>query len=201
MRLLIAGQGGFLAEAQDVLRAGLTHAAWVSVDDTGARHKAANGVCTQIGNDHFAWFGSTASKSRLNFLDLLRAGYTDYVINAEALAYMHDRGLAGPAIAKLAEAPDQRFADAATWHTHLSRLGIACRARIPVWRPCRTRCGWPAKARSGAASRRTASWPRRSSSATMPGSSASAATPCAGFMPNASCTSWMRSPTCISVRR
>jgi hypothetical protein len=73
MRLLIAGQDGFLAEAQDVLRAGLTHAAWVSVDDTGARHKAANGVCTQIGNDHFAWFGSTASKSRLNFLDLLRA--------------------------------------------------------------------------------------------------------------------------------
>src|SRR3954454_24095078 len=99
MRLLIAGQGGFLAEAQDVLRAGLTAAAWVSVDDTGARHKAANGVCTQIGNDHFAWFGSTASKSRLNFLDLLRAGHTDYVINAEALAYMHDRGLAGPVIA------------------------------------------------------------------------------------------------------
>src|SRR3954452_13579872 len=109
MRLLIAGQGGFLAEAQDVLRAGLTAAAWVSVDDTGARHKAANGVCTQIGNDHFAWFGTTASKSRLNFLDLLRAGHTDYVINAEALAYMHDHGLAGPVIARLAEAPEQHF--------------------------------------------------------------------------------------------
>ena len=39
MRLLIAGQSGFLDEAQDVLRAGLTHAAWVSVDDTGARTK------------------------------------------------------------------------------------------------------------------------------------------------------------------
>ena len=124
MRLLIAGQGGFLDEAQDVLRAGLTTAAWVSVDDTGARHKAVNGVCTQIGNDHFAWFGTTASKSRLNFLDLLRAGHTDYVINAEALAYMHHRGLAGPVIARLAEAPDQRFADDAEWHTHLSRLGI-----------------------------------------------------------------------------
>lgn len=127
MRLLIAGHGGFLDEAQDVLRAGLTHAAWVSVDDTGARHKAANGVCTQIGNDHFAWFGTTASKSRLNFLDLLRAGYTDYVINAEALAYMQGRGLAGPVIASLAEAPDRHFADDAEWHTHLSRLGIASR--------------------------------------------------------------------------
>ena len=54
MRLLIGGQASFLDEARDVLRAGLTDAAWVSVDDTGARHKAANGVRTRIGNDHFA---------------------------------------------------------------------------------------------------------------------------------------------------
>jgi hypothetical protein len=68
VRLLISGQDGFCAEAQAVLRAGLESAAWISVDDTGARHRADNAVCTQIGNDHFAWFGTTASKSRLNFL-------------------------------------------------------------------------------------------------------------------------------------
>src|SRR5215468_6936314 len=88
VRLLIEGQDGFLTEARDVLRAGLSRAAWITVDDTGARHKAANGFCTQMGNAHFAWFGTTGSKSRLNFLELLRAGYDDYVINAEALAYM-----------------------------------------------------------------------------------------------------------------
>ena len=49
------------------------------------------------------------------------------MINAEALAYMHDRGLAGPLIARLAVAPDQHFADAAQWHAHLSRLGISSR--------------------------------------------------------------------------
>src|SRR3954466_14563253 len=124
MRLLIAGQGGFLAEAQDVLRAGLTAAAWVSVDDTGARHKAANGVCTQIGNDHFAWFGTTASKSRLNFLDLLRAGHPDYVINAEALAYMRERALSGLVIKQLAGQPERHFPDRAAWQAHLERLGI-----------------------------------------------------------------------------
>src|SRR5881275_2900306 len=127
MRLLIHGHQRFFDEARDVLRAGLVQATWITVDDTGARHKAANGACTQIGNDHFAWFGTTASKSRLNFLELLRAGHTDYVINAEALAYMHDRGLAGPVIARLAEAPDQHFADEAQWHAHLSRLGISSR--------------------------------------------------------------------------
>ena len=74
VRLLIAGQDAFLAEARDVLRTGLETASWITVDDTGARHKGANGVCTQIGNDHLAWFGTTGSKSRLNFLDLLRAG-------------------------------------------------------------------------------------------------------------------------------
>jgi len=69
-----------------VLRAGLSSAAWLTADDTGARHKAKNGFCTQIGNDRFVWFGTTVSKSRRNFLELLRAGYDDYVINAAALA-------------------------------------------------------------------------------------------------------------------
>ncbi len=85
MRLLIAGQDGFLAENRDVLRAGLQTAAWITVDDTGARHAGRNGFCTQIGNDEFGWFGTRPSKSRLNFLDLLRAGHTDYVINDAAL--------------------------------------------------------------------------------------------------------------------
>jgi len=91
VRLLIAGQDGFLAESRDVLRAGLSSARWVTVDDTGARHKAKNGICTQIGNVNFAWFGTTSSKSRCNFLQVLRAGYSDYVINTEALAYMRQR--------------------------------------------------------------------------------------------------------------
>src|SRR3954469_700061 len=81
MRLLIQGQRRFLDEHRDVLRAGLASAAWITVDDTGVRHRATNGSCTQIGNDHFAWFGSTTSKSRLNFLELLRAGLGDYVVN------------------------------------------------------------------------------------------------------------------------
>src|ERR687884_360033 len=113
VRLLNEGQGAFLDEARDVLRAGLMQAAWITVDDTGARHKAANGTCTQIGNDHFAWFGTTASKSRLNFLELLRAGHPDYVINAEALAYMRERALAGPVIQQLATHPERSFPDRA----------------------------------------------------------------------------------------
>jgi hypothetical protein len=78
-RLLTDPQADFVSEARDVLRAGLETSAYVSVDDTGARHAGKNGFCTQIGNDWFTWFGTRAAKSRLNFLDLLRAGHTDYV--------------------------------------------------------------------------------------------------------------------------
>ena len=86
VRLLTDPRAGFLSEATDVRRAGLETARWITVDDTGARHKGANGVCTQIGNDHFTWFATTGSKSRLNFLELLRAGHGDYVINDAAVA-------------------------------------------------------------------------------------------------------------------
>ncbi len=125
VRLLNAGQSTFLAEAREVLRAGLSTAPWISVDDTGARHQHRNGVCTQLGNDHFAAFATTGSKSRLNFLEVLRAGHGDYVVNAEALAYMRQRALAGPVIARLAEHAERHFADEAAWLRHLERLGIA----------------------------------------------------------------------------
>jgi Transposase IS66 family len=124
VRLLIDRQDRFRAEARDVLRAGLVTAPWITVDDTGARHKARNGYCTQIGNDRFTWFGTTGSKSRRNFLELLRAGHGDYVVNTEALAYMGRRSLAGSVIRLLAEHETKRFADQTAWQAHLDRLGI-----------------------------------------------------------------------------
>src|SRR5271170_3661834 len=125
MRLLIAGHEPFLEEARDVLRAGLSHASWVGVDDTGARHKGRNAVCTQIGNDSFAWFGTTYSKSRMNFLECLRAGFTDYVVNDEALAYMREQPMPAFLTARLAADGERSFADAEAWNAHLRRLDIS----------------------------------------------------------------------------
>ncbi len=125
MRLLIDRQDNFLAEGGEVLRAGLQTAAWITVDDTGARHAGKNAFCTQIGNDDFAWFGTRPSKSRLNFLDLLRAGHTDYVVNEAALDYMRGRALAGPVINQLAAHRRTQFADQNVWQMHLDRLGIS----------------------------------------------------------------------------
>jgi hypothetical protein len=131
VRLLIDEQDDFLTETREVLRAGLRTAAWITVDDTGARHRRGNGVCTQIGNDDFAWFATTGSKSRLNFLDLLRAGHTDYVINDAALAYMREHALPGPVIRRLAAHPVRQFANQTTWQRHLDQLGISAQQVTP----------------------------------------------------------------------
>ena len=124
VRLLIDGQDAFLDEARDVLSTGLDAAAWITVDDTGARHKAKNGVCTQIGNDQFASFSTTGSKSRLNFLELLNAGTTTHTINEAAIAYMRERNLSGAVIGLLTNHADAQFADRAAWAAHLELLGI-----------------------------------------------------------------------------
>jgi hypothetical protein len=124
MRLVIHRQDDFLDENRDVLRAGLETAPWITVDDTGARHRGRNAVCTQIGNDNFTWFGTTGSKSRLNFLELLRADHTDYVVNAAALDYMREHALAGSLVQQLAGHPQRQFADQAAWQRHLEQLGI-----------------------------------------------------------------------------
>jgi len=124
VRLLTKPLGGFVAEDQEVLRAGLVTARWVTVDDTAARHARKDGFTTQIGDDRFTVFRTGSSKSREAFLSVLRAGHTDYVVNAAALDYMRGHSLSGQVVAQLDAHPAKRFADTSAWSAHLARLGI-----------------------------------------------------------------------------
>jgi len=101
-RILTEGKDGFPQEKAELLPAALAVSDYVEVDDTGARHRGHNGACTQIGNDLFAVFASTESKSRLNFLELLRRPHTDYVINETAVAYWRRQKLSAAVIDPLA---------------------------------------------------------------------------------------------------
>ena len=123
-RLITQGKEKFHEEKDEILRVGLRVSQHIQVDDTGARHQGQNGYCTHIGNEWFAWFESTESKSRINFLELLRAGYTDYVVSGEALEYMVAQKLPKAALTKLVGATDQVFADAAQWQAALVGWGI-----------------------------------------------------------------------------
>jgi hypothetical protein len=128
--LLNQDNAAFHAEKDAILEAGLATARWVTVDDTGARHARTNQTTTHIGDDRFAWFATRPSKSRLNFLELLRAGRPDYVINAAAEAYMVEHAVPEAVIDALVSHDHQRFADQAAWETHLASLGIDGRRRI-----------------------------------------------------------------------
>ena len=122
--LLTAHEDAFHAEKDAILEAGLASARWVTVDDTGARHAGRDETTTHIGDDRFAWFATRASKSRLGFLELLRAGHPDYVINAAAAAYMLEHGVPEPVIAALLAHERRTFPDEAAWGAHLEGLGL-----------------------------------------------------------------------------
>jgi hypothetical protein len=128
--MLTAYKDVFHAEKDALLEAGLATARWVTVDDTGARHAGHDEYTTHIGDDRFAWFATRSSKSRLNFLDLLRAGYPDYVINATAAAYLVEHKVAEAVIASLLGHERRSFADEAAWQAHLDSLGLGVGCRV-----------------------------------------------------------------------
>ena len=129
-RLITEGHDQFHAEKAEVLRVGLEVSSYINVDDTAARHQGQNGYCTHIGNELFAWFASTESKSRINFLELLRAGQTDYVIDATAREYMSHQKLPAAQLGLLTE--DRAVGDQAAWEAYLRELGLTTERHIRI---------------------------------------------------------------------
>jgi hypothetical protein len=129
-RILTEGKAAFHEEKDAILRTGLAVSRYVNVDDTEARHRGKNGYCTHIGNEVFAWFASTESKSRLNFLHLLRAGHTDYVLNEVAREYMARQKLPKAQLQRLAG--EQTFAEQAHWEAHLAEVGITTARHVQI---------------------------------------------------------------------
>lgn len=122
--ILIEGKEAFHNEKDRILTVGLEVSNYINVDDTGARHKGKNGYCTQIGNESFSWFESTASKSRINFLKLLRAGNSDFVINMDSIFYMQYNKLPQKPLEAITENRDMIFANESQWNDFLAQNGI-----------------------------------------------------------------------------
>ena len=130
-RILTENKDSFHQEKEELLPAALAVSSHVHADDTGARHEGKQGYCTHVGNDFFAYFESTHSKSRVNFLKVLRGTHQDYVIDLVALAYFARQKLALPLIAALT-AGVRYFADAAAWDAHLAALGISDERHVRI---------------------------------------------------------------------
>jgi hypothetical protein len=124
VRLLTRNLDGFIAEDAAVLHTGLVSADYVTVDDTGARHARDNFYTTHIGNANFSVFRTTKTKSRLNFLSLLRGNYTDYVLNDAAFDYLLARKADPALIARLQPRKPQHFRNQVPFLEHLLRNGV-----------------------------------------------------------------------------
>ena len=122
--IIVQGHERFHKEKDEILQVGLKISDYVNVDDTGARHKGKNGYCTHIGNELFAWFESSQAKSRINFLQILRAGNTDYVLNEAAFDYMKAHNISRAHIELLSGCGKTVLETYELWNTALESLGI-----------------------------------------------------------------------------
>jgi hypothetical protein len=129
--ILTENHTGFHEEKAAILTAGLAASSYIGVDDTGARHQGHNGYCTALGNDLFAYFKSTDSKSRLNFLQVLRGTSSGYAINDVTLASWERQKLALAMVEQLGAGPRQFLADAA-WQARLEELGITAERPVRI---------------------------------------------------------------------
>jgi hypothetical protein len=130
-RILTENHDGFHQEKAAVLAAGLAQSSYVGTDDTGARHQGHNGYCTVVGNDLFAVFTSGASKSRLNFLQVLQGQQRDYAINETTLAYWERQKLPEAVHALLTQGPST-FVGAASWAARLAELAITDERHVRI---------------------------------------------------------------------
>jgi hypothetical protein len=113
----------FHQEKAEVLATGLAESSYIGTDDTGARHQGHNGYCTAVGNDLFAYFHSSDTKSRLNFLELLQGPSCHYAVNDTALTYWQRQKLPAAVRALLAQGP-QEWAGPEEWAARLAALAI-----------------------------------------------------------------------------
>jgi hypothetical protein len=122
----------FHTEKDELLPAGISNSSYLNVDDTGSRHDGKNGYCTHIGNETFAWFSSTLSKSRINFLELLRGPVLDYTINPAAIKYMRSQKLPLASLDAIMLSEVWLFDDEDAWRKHLKGLNITNKRHIRI---------------------------------------------------------------------
>ena len=80
--------------SEEILTSGLQEAPYIRVDDTGEKHLHKNSYCTHIGGEHFAYYKTSSSKSRMNFLKLLLQGKDEgFYINDAMIWHLFQCGV------------------------------------------------------------------------------------------------------------
>lgn len=114
----------FKPEKEDILDAGIRCTSCVQADDTGARHAGKNGYCTVIRNDLFAYYASTTSKTRINFLKILQGKNTDFVINESTVDYCRSHNFKDKLLDYVHRNENRSFNSDQEWEIFLQQYGM-----------------------------------------------------------------------------
>lgn len=125
-RLLNEGHDPFHQEKDELLPAGLEVSRHIHTDDTSARHAGRNGYANHIGNELFATFTSSDSKSRVNFLQVLLGPQRYYLLNLDALYYLEAHGVHVAVRQRFQEAAEAWtvFGNDAAWQEWLAEQSL-----------------------------------------------------------------------------
>lgn len=85
-----------------------------------------------IGNDFFAHNSRPGSKSRENFLRILRGPHQDFVLNEYAHSYLLTQQLSARHLVKLQFSPVSRIETEADWQGYIQRLGITSQQAVKL---------------------------------------------------------------------
>jgi len=131
--ILTENKASFHTEKETLLSTGIKLNEELRTDDTGARHKFRNGFCNCINSSLFTYFKTTYSKSRINFLEILRQSRSDYQINETSLSYIKKEKFASKYYQILKQSYDNGervFENKASLESYFKRNGIKAKYAI-----------------------------------------------------------------------
>jgi hypothetical protein len=119
--LLTQGHEAFHQEKDSLLPAAREVSDYLHTDDTSARHCGKSGHTLHIGNDLFASFFTTDSKSRVNFLKILLTPHQGYLFNSDAQFYLEYFDVPQKLLKQLQADADagRLYADDQSWEAQL----------------------------------------------------------------------------------
>ena len=122
--LLMSESAAYSQASEAILTAGLEEAPYIRVDDTGAKHQHKNNYCTHIGGKNFAYYKTTASKSRENFLKILLQGKEGYIINEAFIWHLFQSGVEDDVLNRFEEYSGKRYETRKGLNRLVNSLGI-----------------------------------------------------------------------------
>ncbi len=122
--ILMNESEGYHRESEKILTAGIEEAPYIRTDDTGAKHQHKNGYCTNIGGEYFAYYKTTSSKSRANFLQILLQGKEGYLINEAFIWHLFQCGVEDDLLNRLEEHAGKKYRTKKGLNRLLNTLGI-----------------------------------------------------------------------------